>query len=109
MTASQHAIPCIIMRGGTSKGPYFMAEDLPSDAALRDQVLLAAMGSPDARQIDGLGGATTLTSKVAIVSPSERPGVDVGHRQQRAKRRKPHGVAAGSELPPQRLDAPGGG
>ena len=79
MTASQRAIPCIIMRGGTSKGPYFMAKDLPSDPALRDQVLLAAMGSPDARQIDGLGGATTLTSKVAIVSPSQRPGVDVDY------------------------------
>ncbi|GAB4394877.1 MAG: 4-oxalomesaconate tautomerase [Kiloniellaceae bacterium] len=79
MTASQVAIPCILMRGGTSKGPYFMAKDLPSDPATRDQVLLAAMGSPDARQIDGIGGATTLTSKVAIVSPSERPDVDVDY------------------------------
>ena len=79
MTSSQIAIPCILMRGGTSKGPYFMARDLPSDPALRDQVLLAAMGSPDARQIDGIGGATTLTSKVAIVSPSTRPGIDVDY------------------------------
>lgn len=79
MTASQIAIPCIIMRGGTSKGPYFMAKDLPSDPAQRDRVLLAAMGSPDARQIDGIGGATTLTSKVAIVSPSSRPGIDVDY------------------------------
>jgi hypothetical protein len=79
MTTSQIAIPCILMRGGTSKGPYFMAKDLPSEPALRDQVLLAAMGSPDARQIDGIGGATTLTSKVAIVSPSTRPGVDVDY------------------------------
>ncbi len=79
MTNSQVAIPCILMRGGTSKGPYFMARDLPSDPALRDQVLLAALGSPDARQIDGIGGATTLTSKVAIVSPSARPGIDVDY------------------------------
>src|SRR3546814_2001849 len=56
-----------------------MAKVLPSDSAQRDSVLLAAMGSPDARQIDGLGGATTLTSKVAIVSPSKRPGIDVDY------------------------------
>jgi 4-oxalomesaconate tautomerase len=74
---SQTTIPCILMRGGTSKGPYFRAQDLPSDPVLRDRVLLAAMGSPDARQIDGLGGADSLTSKVAIVGPSSREGVDV--------------------------------
>jgi 2-methylaconitate cis-trans-isomerase PrpF len=67
------------MRGGTSRGPYFLGDDLPADVALRDRVLLAAMGSPDLRQIDGLGGADTLTSKVAIVSPSPRPGVDVDY------------------------------
>ena len=67
------------MRGGTSKGPYFAAGDLPTDPAERDALLLAAMGSPDVRQIDGLGGADTLTSKVAIVSPSKRPGVDVDY------------------------------
>src|SRR5437868_14755827 len=72
-------IPVIFMRGGTSRGPYFKAEDLPQDAATRDRVLLAAMGSPDPRQIDGLGGADTLTSKVAIVSKSSRPGVDVDY------------------------------
>jgi 4-oxalomesaconate tautomerase len=72
-------IPCIFMRGGTSRGPYFRADDLPSDVAMRDRVLLAAMGSPDVRQIDGLGGADTLTSKVAIVSKSERLGVDVDY------------------------------
>src|SRR5262245_54413232 len=72
-------IPCIFMRGGTSRGPYFRAADLPADAATRDRVLLAAMGSPDLRQIDGLGGADTLTSKVAIVSKSTRPGVDVDY------------------------------
>ena len=72
-------IPCIFMRGGTSRGPYFRADDLPPDVATRDRVLLAAMGSPDLRQIDGLGGADTLTSKVAIVSKSTRPGVDVDY------------------------------
>jgi len=73
----QTAIPCTLMRGGTSKGPFFLASNLPSDAKLRDRVLLAAMGSPDARQIDGIGGADPLTSKVAIVSKSSRPNVDV--------------------------------
>src|SRR5262249_55724805 len=73
------AIPCLFMRGGTSRGPYFKAEDLPSDPVVRDRVLLAVMGSPDLRQIDGLGGADTLTSKVAIVSRSERPGVDLDY------------------------------
>ena len=72
-------IPCIFMRGGTSRGPYFKASDLPADIATRDRVLLAAMGSPDLRQIDGLGGADTLTSKVAIVSRSSRPGVDLDY------------------------------
>ena len=75
----QIPIPCILMRGGTSKGPYFRLSDLPEDPAVRDAVLLAAMGSPDARQIDGLGGADTLTSKVAMVGPSRRPGVDVDY------------------------------
>jgi len=73
----QTAIPCLLMRGGTSKGPFFRAEDLPADAATRDRVLLAAMGSPDPRQIDGLGGAHPLTSKAAIVSVSNRTGVDL--------------------------------
>jgi 4-oxalomesaconate tautomerase len=79
MSARQTAIPCTLMRGGTSKGPFFLAADLPADAAVRDRVLLSVMGSPDARQIDGLGGAEPLTSKVAIVSRSERPGVDVDY------------------------------
>jgi 4-oxalomesaconate tautomerase len=65
------------MRGGTSKGPFFLASDLPHEAQARDRVLLAVMGSPDLRQIDGLGGAEPLTSKVAIVSRSQRTGVDV--------------------------------
>lgn len=67
------------MRGGTSRGPFFKAEDLPSDPALRDQVLLRVMGSPDMRQIDGIGGATTVTSKVAIVSLSEHPEADIDY------------------------------
>ena len=75
----QTRIPCVIQRGGTSKGAYFLASDLPADPALRDRVLLAVMGSPDARQIDGLGGADPLTSKVAIVSRSARPGVDLDY------------------------------
>ena len=73
--SSQTAIPCLFMRGGTSKGPFFNAADLPQDIPTRDKVLLAAMGSPDKRQIDGLGGAHPLTSKVGIVSKSKVPGV----------------------------------
>ena len=73
----QTSIPCLFMRGGTSRGPFFRASDLPSDTATRDRVLLAAMGSPDRRQIDGLGGAHPLTSKVGIVRPGTLPGVDV--------------------------------
>ena len=79
-SSSQTAVPCTIMRGGTSKGLYFLASDLPEDDARRDAVLLAAMGSPDRRQVDGLGGADTLTSKVAIVSPGREPGIDVEYR-----------------------------
>ena len=68
-------IPCVLMRGGTSKGLFFLATDLPSHPAERDQTLLAAMGSPDSRQIDGLGGADPLTSKVAIIAPAPDPAV----------------------------------
>ncbi len=73
----QTAIPCLFMRGGTSKGPFFLESDLPADKATRDKVLLALMGSPDRRQIDGLGGAHPLTSKVGIVRKSQTPGVDL--------------------------------
>lgn len=76
---SQTRIPCVLMRGGTSKGAYFLAEDLPSEPALRDHVLLAAMGSPDRRQIDGIGGGDSLTSKVAIIQRSTRPDADVDY------------------------------
>ena len=68
-----------MMRGGTSKGAYFLARDLPGDEAARDALLLRIMGSPDPRQIDGIGGADPLTSKVAIVEPSKRPGIDVDY------------------------------
>jgi 4-oxalomesaconate tautomerase len=71
----QTAIPTLFMRGGSSRGPFFLASDLPSDIPTRDRVLLAVMGSPDRRQIDGLGGAHPLTSKVGIVSLSQTPGV----------------------------------
>ena len=67
------------MRGGTSKGLYFIAADLPANADERDDLLLRVMGSPDPRQIDGVGGAHPLTSKVAVVSPSARPGIDVDY------------------------------
>lgn len=72
-------VRCMWMRGGTSKGGYFLCEDLPEDPATRDAFLLSIMGSPDIRQIDGMGGADPLTSKVAVVSKSERPGVDVDY------------------------------
>lgn len=73
------AIPATLMRGGTSKGLYFHVRDLPSDGTARDRVLLAAMGSPDLRQIDGVGGAHPLTSKVAVVGPSTRADADVDY------------------------------
>lgn len=75
--ARQLSIPCMLMRGGTSKGAYFLASDLPTEVAARDAILLAAMGSPDPRQVDGVGGAHPLTSKVAIVSRSALPDCDV--------------------------------
>lgn len=73
----QTGIPCMLMRGGTSKGAYFLAADLPTDKVSRDRILLGALGSPDPRQIDGIGGAHPLTSKVAIVSRSAEPGIDI--------------------------------
>ncbi|HUM08950.1 MAG TPA: 4-oxalomesaconate tautomerase, partial [Acidocella sp.] len=73
------AIPATLMRGGSSKGLYFAASALPADRATRDAVLLASMGSPDVRQIDGLGGAHPLTSKVAVISASTRDDADVDY------------------------------
>ena len=72
-------VPCLLMRGGTSKGACFLAADLPADPEARDALLLRIMGSPDGRQIDGLGGAHPLTSKVAVVSPSADPRADVDY------------------------------
>ena len=72
-------VRCMWMRGGTSKGGYFLAGDLPADTAARDAFLLRVMGSPDPRQIDGMGGSDPLTSKVAVVKKSEREGVDVDY------------------------------
>lgn len=72
-------IPCVLMRGGTSRGPFFLGDWLPADPAERDRLLLIAMGSPHALQVDGLGGGNTLTSKVAIVSRSTRPDCDIDY------------------------------
>ncbi|WP_329456153.1 4-oxalomesaconate tautomerase [Streptomyces sp. NBC_01497] len=73
----QTAVPCWFLRGGTSRGPFFRAGDLPAATGDRDAVLLSVMGSPDPRQIDGIGGAHPLTSKAGIVDRSERDGVDL--------------------------------
>lgn len=79
MPGMEGGVRCMWMRGGTSKGGYFLADDLPADRAGRDAFLLRVMGSPDARQIDGMGGANPLTSKVAVVKKSTREGVDVDY------------------------------
>jgi methylitaconate Delta-isomerase len=75
----QATISCVVMRGGTSKGIFLRASDLPTEAAARDRMVLALFGSPDPRQIDGLGGADILTSKVAIVGPPTRSDADVDY------------------------------
>ena len=72
-------IPCVLMRGGTSRGPFFLADWLPRDSEARDRTLIAALGSPHELQIDGLGGGNSLTSKVAIVSRSTQPDCDVDY------------------------------
>ena len=71
--------PCTIMRGGTSKGVFLLEKDLPADPDLRERIILAVFGSPDIRQIDGLGGADSLTSKLAIISRSDAPGCDINY------------------------------
>ena len=76
---SDDGVQVMWMRGGTSKGGYFLKQDLPTDSAERDKFLLRVMGSPDPRQIDGMGGADPLTSKVAVVGKSERPDIDVDY------------------------------
>ena len=79
MSYDDAGVRCTMLRGGTSRGLYFEADDLPADPAVRNDLLLRLMGSPDARQIDGLGGATSLTSKVAIVCRSEDARADVDY------------------------------
>jgi methylitaconate Delta-isomerase len=71
--------PCTIMRGGTSKGIFLRERDLPRDSVLRDRIILAIFGSPDIRQIDGLGGADSLTSKLAIIAPAREPDRDIDY------------------------------
>jgi 4-oxalomesaconate tautomerase len=75
----QTRIPCVIMRGGTSRGPFFKLSDLPADVPTRDAVLLSVMGSPHQIQIDGIGGSHSVTSKVAMISKSKRAGADVDY------------------------------
>lgn len=72
-------IPITYMRGGTSKGAYLLKDTLPTDPAARDRMILDLYGSPDARQINGIGGADPLTSKVAIVNPSDRDDADIDY------------------------------
>ncbi|MGA8205857.1 MAG: PrpF domain-containing protein, partial [Woeseiaceae bacterium] len=76
---TQTAIPCMQIRGGTSKGAYFLASDLPEEPELRDRVLVSVMGGPDNLQIDGVGGGHPLSSKVAIVSRSKRADAQVDY------------------------------
>ena len=76
MTRTQTAIPCAILRGGTSRGVYFRRQDLPGDARLRDRILLQVMGGPDDLQIDGIGGRPPFTNKGAIVGPPARADSD---------------------------------
>ncbi|MBP2637098.1 MAG: mii [Firmicutes bacterium] len=79
MTSEMQRIPCVIMRGGTSKAMFLKANHLPQDIAKRDKIILEIFGSPDVRQIDGLGGADPLTSKLAIVGPATHPNADIDY------------------------------
>ncbi len=79
IAAMNRAIPCVLMRAGTSRGPFFLREWLPADDRERDEALIGAIGASDLMQVDGVGGGSTLTSKVAIVSKSARPGCDVDY------------------------------
>ena len=90
MITMRKGIPCTVIRGGTSKGLYFLEKDIPAPGAARDNILLRLMGSPDSRQIDGLGGATSVTSKVAIIAPSARPDADVDYNTEIQYDREDH-------------------
>jgi len=79
IAAMNRAIPCVLMRAGTSRGPFFLREWLPTDDRERDEALIGAIGASDLLQVDGVGGGSTLTSKVAIVSKSSQPGCDVDY------------------------------
>jgi len=79
MSVTGNGVRCLLMRGGTSKGAFFLGADLPADPAERDDLLLRIIGSPDPTQIDGLGGAQPVTSKVAVVSPSAEPDCDIDY------------------------------
>jgi 2-methylaconitate cis-trans-isomerase PrpF len=72
-------LPCVLMRAGTSRGPFFLREGLPADEQQRNEALIGAIGASDLLQVDGVGGGSTLTSKVAIVSRSMEPGCDVDY------------------------------
>jgi 2-methylaconitate cis-trans-isomerase PrpF len=87
--ADYRKIPCVIQRGGTSKGVYLHEKDLPKDLELRKKVILAIFGSPDIRQIDGLGGADPLTSKCAIIGPPERSDADINYTMAQVDITKP--------------------
>ena len=78
-TPAGRVVPCVLMRAGTSRGPFFLREWLPADERTRDEVLIGAIGASDLLQLDGVGGGSTLTSKVAMVSPSDQPGCDVDY------------------------------
>lgn len=71
--------PCVYMRGGTSKAVIFHKKDLPADESKWDEIFLKVMGTPDVKQIDGMGGTVSSTSKIAIINPSDRPDADVDY------------------------------
>src|SRR6185436_19843541 len=77
--AMTRALPCVLMRAGTSRGPFFLRDWLPTEDTERDEALIGAIGASDLLQVDGVGGGSTLTSKVAIVSKSSQPGCDVDY------------------------------
>ncbi|ROU06344.1 4-oxalomesaconate tautomerase [Lysobacter enzymogenes] len=79
MSSDLSSVPCVLMRGGTSKGPFFLADDLPADPALRDAFLVDVMGAGHPLQIDGIGGGNPLSSKVAIVGRASRADADVDY------------------------------
>ena len=102
MPAMSKTIPCVLMRAGTSRGPFFLREWLPEDDATRDQVLIGAIGASDPLQLDGVGGGSTLNSKVAIVSRSTQPDCDLDYLLAQVG-----ALPAGSALPIRALGSAG--